>query len=129
MRKTILMVMLAVVSGPAAAEWIIAAETSEAVSYFNPATIRRSGDTAKMWRVMAFKVPRRSAKGKMYWSSKTQDEFDCKNERWRSLYLSLHFGKMGDGETVFSFTDTDEWTPIVPDSLAEANWKIACAKK
>jgi len=49
MRKAILMMLLAMASGNAAAEWVKVAETHRSVIYVNPASIRKVGHIVKMW--------------------------------------------------------------------------------
>lgn len=129
MRKTILIVLMVVVSGPAAAKWIEFGRSTKAVSYFNPAAIRRSGHTVKMWVLSDYATTQRTASGTMYSSVKAQYEYDCKDQRFRSLFASFYLGKMGVGENVLSLGNTTEWEPLVPDSVSALAWESACAKK
>src|SRR5471030_1082964 len=55
MRKTILMMLLAVVSGSAAAEWEEVANNENATTYADFVTIRKEGNLAKMWDVIDYK--------------------------------------------------------------------------
>ena len=64
-----------------------------------------------------------------YLSSKTQWEFDCKEEKLRILALTWFSGQMGSGKVVFSGSETGKGEPIQPGSIAESLWKIACGKK
>jgi hypothetical protein len=48
MRKPILMMLLAVVSSSAAAEWVELGSNEISTAYSDPATIRRNGDMVKM---------------------------------------------------------------------------------
>ena len=128
MKKTILALMLAAVSGAAMAEWVDLGESDRSTAYFDPATIRRSGDKVKMWRLIDLKSPDRAGGGQPYLSVKAQDEFDCKDERFRTLYIQFHSGKMGNGTTTGTGEGDMKWTPVSPGSVGEAIWKAACSK-
>ena len=56
MRKTILMILLAVASSSPAAEWVKVSENETAAIYVDPATIGKAGDLVKMWRLLDFKA-------------------------------------------------------------------------
>ena len=84
-----------------------------------------------MWDLTDYKIVRNSdfAIGNSYLSGKTQQEYDCKEEKVRRLAYLWFDGKMGRGKVVYSNGNVkDEWRPISPDSVSEALWKIACGK-
>ena len=128
MRKAILMVLLAGVSSSAAAEWVAVGGGETSTAYAEPATIRRAGNTVKMWSLLDFEKARVSATH-VYMSVKGQDEYDCKEERSRRLYFSRHSGNMGEGEVVYTNADSDRWEPVPPRSVIGALWKLACEKR
>ena len=131
MRKAILMMLLAVVSSSAAAEWVNHGD-SEAKGgfdiYVDPATIRRSGNMAKMWVMYNFKAVQVTA-GDRHLSLKTQAEYDCKDEQVRVLFFTAHSGHMGWGNIVHSSRTPGKWLPVPPDSVYADNWKLACGKR
>lgn len=51
--------------------------------------------------MFVFNIAQVAADGKAYLSAKTQNEYDCKDERSRSLFFSWHSGRMGDGSAVY----------------------------
>jgi len=129
MRKVILMLLLAVVSNSAMAEWVKLGESDEITSYANPDTIRRSGNKVKMWRMFDYKTPQADADSKLFMSSKGQEEYDCKGEQSRNLALVNFSGSMGDGNVIDNLSGDDKWSPITPDSISEHLFKYACRKK
>lgn len=54
MRKTILMLLLAVVSSSAEAGWIAVGDGENMTTYADPTTIRKTGDRVKMWALLDF---------------------------------------------------------------------------
>lgn len=127
MRKVFSMLVLAVVSANVAAEWV-EVDSDETVTFFiDPTTIRRDGNLVRMWELLAYKTAQ--VRGSVeYMSSKTQSEYDCKDEQLRTLSLSLHSGNMAGGEAVYGTNDPDKWRPVPPGGGVEALWKIACGK-
>jgi hypothetical protein len=141
MRKAILLMILAVVSSNAAAEWVEVVKAGDDDYYADPSTILKSGNMVKMWELRnsnwsdEFKNLMKGLEAtfpdyrKTALSVKMQIEFDCKEQQTRTLFVYNYTGNMGLGEIIPSTIDTDKWEPIVPDSVAEALWKYACGKE
>ena len=63
-------------------------------------------------------------------SFKSYGEDDCKEEQRRTLAFIAYSDNMGKGEVVYNSSEPDSAPkPIVPDSMAEALWEMACGKK
>ena len=120
--------LLALSSGPAAAEWVSAGDAGNAELFIDRSTIARSGETATMWSVYALKAPG-SANGAAYVSLKRQDEFDCAGSRMRGVQISAHPQPLGEGPAVVSEKGSNTWVPVTPQATSEALWKIACGKE
>lgn len=130
MNKIILMLLLAVLSSSAMAEWESHRSADDGMTlYTNPSTIRKNGDRVKMWALFDYKKSEIIDKNKRYLSSKSQFEFDCKEEQARTLSISNFSGNMGGGKAVDSHNNKTEWIPVPPESLIEFLWKYACGKK
>lgn len=123
MRKAILMVVLAVVSNSAMAEWVKIGSGGGSTSYADPTTIRKNGNMVKMWSLSDYVTPT----GRLsYMSSKTLDEYDCKEEQSRMLTSSVFSRNMGEGEVVFAGPGDLRWVPVAPGSEAKVLWNFAC---
>lgn len=127
MRKVILMMLLAVVSNGALAEWVSVASNKNTAIYVDPATVQRKGNMATMWHMSDFKTPSKDM-GEEYLSTKDQNEYDCKEVKVRRRASSQHSKNMGGGKVVYSDTYTTRWKPVPPDSGIEILWKFACLK-
>ena len=127
MRNVILTMLLAVVSGSAAAGWVEVDSDESTTFYIDPTTIQRDGNLVKMWELLDYKAARVRNKV-MYVSSKTQSEYDCKDEQLRTLSLSLHPRNMAGGKSVYGSNVADHWRPVPPGGAIEVLWKIACGK-
>jgi hypothetical protein len=128
MPKAILMMLLVVVSSCAAAEWITAGINETGTVYADPATIRRSGNTAQLWSLYDLNTPRASNAGKLYLSSRSELELDCVEEKIRTLAYFWHSRNMGAGGVVASDSFPEKWERIPPRSVGKRIWQIACGK-
>jgi tetratricopeptide (TPR) repeat protein len=113
----------------AAAGWVIVGSDKTNTQYANPSTIRRKGNIVTMWDLLDYNKARVLNKSiKPFMSMKNQEEYDCEEERMRTLSSSLHSGKMGKGNVVFSDSDPSQWISIPPQSRGENLWEVACGK-
>ena len=128
MPKAILMMLLAVASSSAMAEWVKLGENETAATYADPATISKTGNLVKMWRLIDLHKAVSIASDKPFMSSKGQEEYDCEEERTRILALSFHSENMGGGEVVHSEASPAKWEPVRARSIGETLWKFGCGK-
>ena len=123
MKKLLLVLLL--VSAPAFAEWTRVGGNDILDSYADLATIRKKGNTVKMWVLSGYKAAQ-PFEGETFLSWKAQEEYDCEEERTRKIYISFHSGNMGGGKVVYSNADASGWEPVPPGSIVESLWKLAC---
>jgi hypothetical protein len=134
MNKLLFSLMLIFVSGNAAAEWTLVGgrgNDSTAKDYSNDYldlnTIRKTGNIVKVWGVEDFNSMQ-NLNGSNYLSDKALFEYDCKEESFRTLSFTLYSGHLGTDKVVSLNNFIGDWTPIVPESIAEAKWKVVCGK-
>lgn len=131
MRKAILMLLLAIMSNSAMAEWVGINSNDEFTYYANPASIQKSSSNAKIWIMFDYKDAQASEEtGRYYFMSvKQQNEFDCKASDMKKNSFSMYSQNMGAGKLVYTSSKPTEWEPIVPDSINEYLWKVVCTPK
>lgn len=133
MTRLILMTLCVVlITHDAWAEWTKSGENEDGIltHYVDRGTIRRAGHVTKMWVLQNFAAAQASGtKGKSFRSSKSQMEFDCREEKHRTLAAYWYAGLMGKGGIVASDTNPGKWALNIPDSVPEVWWKIACKNK
>lgn len=137
MRKAIVGLVLALVSNSAAAAWVLVGKTESSTLYAE-AFMPREGDVAKMWNLSDLNASRTfNPPGPTYSSVIRQEEFNCKEERMRTLYLEFNTKNMGAGDAVFSRQTPTAWTPVGPRPAEGRGprptdrlyFEIACAKR
>jgi hypothetical protein len=132
MKPRLLLIALLVLStGPAYGEWIAIDQNTQLglTTYFDPDTIRRTGDRVKMWVLHDFKTIQ-TIDGDSYLSIKGQREYDCAEERERAITFTQFSGNMGSGKVVLTALDERrKWEPVQPGSVGQTLWNFACDKK
>ena len=121
------MLLLAAMSIGAMAEWEQIDENATFAAYVDPFTIRLNGSMSKMWSMNDYKKQQGKSSVK-YRSMKILYEYDCAGERSRMLTMSSYLGQMGGGQFVGSLDSPLEWGHVVPGTVGERVWKIACGK-
>jgi len=125
------MLLLAVVSADTLAEWVPINRDGHITFYIDPDTTLKAGDRVRIWNLFNFEaandVP--GIENARSLSSKTQQEFDCRQVRYRTLYVYFYAEKMGLGKLVQSQAGNAAWTPIPGKGVLAILWKFACKEK
>jgi len=132
MKKLIsLMLALALLSGTAFAEWIEVQAFDDGMRVFaDPASARRSGQTAKVTHLVRWSEPQLEPGSPPYRSTVVQTRYDCVAKREKYLASTSYSGPMGDGATIIEDDDeADSWYSISEASMEDKLWKMACAAR
>ena len=129
MVRLIFFTLLVLNSSAAYAEWVKVSDRDEAgkTVYVDPATIRRNSNLVKMWQFYDYKTVQ-TVGGVRFLSNKEELEFDCVEERSRSLGLKEFSGNMGSGTVVYTNSQVGKWLRVVPGSIGHTVWKVVCKK-
>jgi hypothetical protein len=113
----------------AKADWVEIGKNETGTFFVHAASIERTGDLVKMWFLIDFKRNQVDSSTRSFRSTKDQTEYDCKEQRTRTLYYNNYAEKMGTGKIVFTMKDPFKWRPVAVGSISENLFKIACGKK
>ncbi len=131
--KKILILLLLMISTNVFAEWLRFADNDDGneTVYVDLETIKRKGNKVKMWNLFDFKTAKISPlDNRSYLSQLSLNEYDCEEETNRTLDFYFYSGNMRGGEVVASQSNIkQEPTAILPGSMGEGLFKIACGKK
>jgi hypothetical protein len=89
--------------------------------------IDKTGQWVVMWTLRDYESPVK-VRGKKHFSSKSLEEYDCKNMEYKTLSFYWFSRQRAKGVVVYSETYHGDMRPIIPNSIANASWKIACGK-
>ena len=124
MRK--FLILLALFSANASAEWQSLGTNAGETAYVDMSGIlHRDRYRVRMWGLFDLQTPRNFG-DLTYSSMKIQREYNCRTRESRIIARSVHTGKMGEGETIYSSNTHNKWLPVEPDSAEEALWNVAC---
>lgn len=111
--------LLLAASGIVSAKWIKVAETESDTFYYESSMVRKAGKHMRLWHLIDHSEVNMAARGP-YKSSKVQVELECRENRWRVIYLTYHSERMGAGSLLDAFYDPNAaWEPMVPNSPIE----------
>lgn len=128
MKQLCVAVVLAVLTGNAAAEWALVSKNVEFLVYADRVTSQRTGSIVRMW-VMYDQLSREIIEDRVYLSSEILNEYDCKKKQWRQIYVLKYSGHMGAGRLFPFHAPSAKWGSVRPSTTLEAEWAFACRKK
>ncbi len=122
--RVLMMAVLLVTALPAAAQkWVHQGENDVVSIYFDPGTVRVNGHVRRVWELQDLK--QRGSSGEM--SHRVLREYDCKEERYRTLSYSMHSEPMAEGRTLSSSSEPGNWNYIPPRTGDEFRLRYFCA--
>ena len=116
-------------SGPVHAEWeLVSGDDSVKLTvYVDRDTIRRKGSLVTMWQLYDYKTVQTVA-GDSLLSIQRHNEYDCTESRTRMLAYTWFASNMGRGRVVYKTAEEQPWASIVPRSIDQSLWRVACNK-
>ena len=130
MKKRLTFFALAtILATPVLADWVKTGRGADFHNYIDPATVRRTGSTVRVWSLSDYESVRDDRDGTgPYRSVKVLREYDCRNETTRSIYIASYRDNMGEGAVTYSNSSSTPATPIIPESIGATVWGLLCAK-
>jgi hypothetical protein len=128
MRRALLMIVLAMASNSVAAAWIIVGVTDDGTAYYDPASIRKTGDVAQMLDLIDYRKVQNGGSKSAFLSATSQSDYNCADSKTRLIRFTWNSGHMGAAETVFTNDQPGKWEVPPAGSVAEGLWKRACGK-
>ena len=122
--RIILCFLFALVATPALAEWEKMAENDDIAYYIDPATTRKDGNLRRVWTVQDLK--QKGKNGEM--SRRALVEYDCKEERSRTLSYSLYSEPMSGGQKLISNDYYSRWMALQGGTDDTISLKFVCAQ-
>ena len=121
-----LLVLLMLIASPAWAGWEHIAESDDGVKFLiDYQTIRKDGNKVKFWQLVNYPTPQILGEIK-YASTRSRQEYDCKQEQRRVLTLTAFDAWNADGKAVVKEEETGNWREIPPETVVWAIMKKVC---
>ena len=129
MRKLILTMLLAATCGSALADWVKIYDNGDDTVYVNPVSIRKSGNTVKIWVMHDLKKANHVGNDPEFLSLKQQMDFDCDKQTLYQIAIAAYSGNMGSGDIIKSAFQNAKWEPVASNTVEELQMEFACGKK
>ena len=137
MNRFTLFFIVVIFSSSAVAEWTqlddevvksVGIDTGRGVKTFvQKDDVDKIGDRVVMWTLRDYESPVK-LNGKKHFSSKSLEEYDCKNFQYRTLSFYWYSQHRAKGRIVYSENAPGKMQPIIPNSIAHGAWAITCGK-
>lgn len=111
--RTIMFVMMLLIGSSVRAEWVIFHETDMIKLYLDHSSIRRSGNTVKIWMLQDIYE---KAQENGIRSLTSLNEFDCTEDKLRILSIYSYSEPMARGGLLNSGKASNEWHFLPPES-------------
>ena len=133
MKKLTLLLLLLMISTNVMSEWTIVGsnDVGDGIYYIDYETIKKKGNKVKLWSLVDTTTVKHIPKGSDFLSSTSHFEYDCEEQTRRFLDVCFYSKNMQGGKIVFSAANikTDTAESIIPNSMDDVVFKIACGKK
>lgn len=88
-------------------------------------TLRKDGSKVKFWQLVNYPKPVTLGEVK-YLSTRSRQEYDCKQEQKRVLTVTAFDNWNADGQAVVKEEETGNWREIPPETVVWAIMKKVC---
>ena len=122
--KWMLLLWLSVQPWLALADWEAVDENFLAVVYIDPDKVRASSVYPQAWHLIDLRA--RAKTGAM--SRLALMEYDCHDQRRRTLAFASKSEAMGEGKTLFTSAVSTPWKPVSGDTVAEKVLGMLCGQ-
>ena len=123
-RRWMLLLWLASLPGLALADWEAVDENYLAVVYIDPDKIRASSVFPQAWHLLDLR--QRAKTGAM--SRLALMEYDCQDQRRRTLAFASKAEPMGEGKTLFTSSVATPWKAVAADTVEHKVMLMLCGK-
>ena len=121
--RVVLMLLLLSVAVPASAEWKKISENNATIHYINSKTMKSDGNLRSAWEIQDLKEKHKDGES----SRRFLVEYDCKENRTRSLSFTTHSERMAKGNIITRGDTPEAWVTVHPSSIAANFLKFVCS--
>ena len=130
-RIVLVLLILSCCVGLAQAEWKQLTDSPNFggfVVYVEPTSVRidKGSGLVKMWILYDFKTGQQGYQVR-YLSMKIQRQYDCKQERSRTLTQSFFGDNMAKGDVISTESTEGTWIPVGPGTIGQSLLGSACS--
>ncbi len=128
MKQLFFVALMLLSSGPAYAEWVVIDTFEDETIYMDLDTIHRKEDLAEISVISDFNAAKHLQDGSRYRSARLLHQYNCIEQRFRLLAVTLFAGNMGNGAMLDALAKEGTWHPIHSDNVSRQLMELACPK-
>ena len=127
--KKLLATLLILCAGPVWAEWVLYENSidGDAQFFYDPSTVK-GGNINRAWDKTELKKPAKGSQGYAL-SFRAYNEFDCVNEKVRTLQFEAFSETNLAGKTLSRFSEPSNWEYVAPRTIQKTLFNKVCGKK
>ncbi len=126
MARSLLMLSLLCAAGAANAEWTSVARHANGEFFIDRKSVNIKGDQREVWSMMNYSNPQLSNSGKVYRSTRSLLQLECKTRYARAIHMSFFSGSQLRGEVIGTMGSLPPWEPVPPDSAMREILDLVC---
>ena len=109
-----------------AADWVTLGLADIGSYGIDRASIEKEGSVRRVWTMLDYREPQKSAQGKTYLSSRALMEMECAKKQVRTRSMALYSGHHLGGDALTSEGIFDQWQGVPPNSPVFTMFKVVC---
>ncbi len=125
----IFLLLPVIMSPPSYAAWQFLGATSDGTAYLiDPSTKKNKGQLIEMHTMQNLRSAR-LVNGQKFRSAVGQTLYNCSHRTSATTLIRQFSGELGEGKVVSSFKQKPNeiiWDAILPNTILEKEWQIAC---
>lgn len=122
--RVVLSFLISMLAAPAWAEWVLMEDNGDMVVYIDPATTQKNDHFRQVIVVQDLK--QKGDDGEM--SRRILMEYDCKEQRSRSLTTASHSEPMAGGKALRANDYYGRWIDVVTGTDSAVKYQYVCAQ-
>jgi len=120
------LLVFVMIASPAWAGWEHVAQEEDGARFLiDYETIRKDANMVKFWQLVNYQAPQILGELK-YLSTRSRQEYDCKQERRRGLTFTAFDTWNANGKVIFTLDETGKWQEIPPETVVWEIMKKVC---
>lgn len=116
------LLLIIAASGTLAADWTRQGSTPDVNFYLDLNSIKKNGNLRRVWQLQDRNSPSKTGAR----SLRAMSEYDCKEDKYRTLQLDTFSGAMAEGEIISTDSTPGQWAFIAPGTPFANTLKLVC---
>ena len=125
-KKFILVSILGLSCGMAAADWLLLIRDAYGTTYFDKEKIVVQEALATVWALYDAEVPTEIRPDEYSHSARTLTEFNCQERTARTMVMISYAERMANGKVMSVKSTPSQWEVINTKTWRQAVFKVAC---